>query len=80
MNRHTKVRKRCFELFEKHISSRRMLIDVVIGARVTVDTAKHLYKEWLKFSMKRGKKTLLEERKARETLMKKRGSAPILEG
>lgn len=59
------VRRRCFELFEKHIGSRRMFIDVVIGARVTPDTAEHLYKEWSHVSYERGKRELIKERDER---------------
>lgn len=41
------VEQRCFQLFEKHKDSRRMFIDVIIGARVTLETARWLHEKWL---------------------------------
>lgn len=41
------IERACFELFEKHKDSRRMFIEVVIGARVTPNTAHWLYEKWL---------------------------------
>lgn len=68
------VRSRCFELFEKHIGSQELLIDVVIGARVAPDTAKRLYKEWLLVSQQRGERTLRErERKEKGRATRKPG-------
>ncbi len=37
----------CFQLFEKRHGSPRLFVDVVIGARVTSNTARELYDEWL---------------------------------
>lgn len=47
------IEQRCFQLFEKHAGTRRMFIDVVIGARVTPEIARWLYEKWLT-SGKRG--------------------------
>jgi hypothetical protein len=53
---------RCFGLFERHVGSSRLLIDVVIEARVASDTVRRLYKKWLQLSQQRGKRALMEER------------------
>jgi hypothetical protein len=42
-----RVKELCFKLFEEHFGSSRILIDVVIKARVTIDKAEDLYHEWL---------------------------------
>lgn len=41
------IEQRVFKLFEQHAENPRMFIDVVIGARVTPDTARWLHEKWL---------------------------------
>ena len=49
----TAVEQLCFQLFEKHVGSSRLFIEVVRGARVTVEDAKDLYKKWLRLGARR---------------------------
>lgn len=42
------VKKDCFAMFEKYRHSQNILVDVIIHAKVTPDTARQLYDEWLK--------------------------------
>lgn len=39
------VREKCFRLFEKHFGSNAAIVEAVVGASVTFDTATRLYEE-----------------------------------
>jgi hypothetical protein len=59
---HTELRDLCFHLIEKHLGSDQLLIEVVIGARVTPDEAEHFYEDWLRMSKARSQRALQEDR------------------
>lgn len=56
------VRNHCFQLFEKHIGSDKLFVEVVIGARVTPDEVEQLYEEWLLISRERSLKAVQADR------------------